>query len=104
MSDETTTEKDLRLLLRAEFADFKLALFKELQGQLDGKVDVSTFETLRKEVSEVRAQLLAIMQTRELEVARESGIWFTVGKGRAALGWIVAVAIAVAGIVAQFFH
>lgn len=85
MSDDKT----LRLLLRAEFAEFKVQFFQELQVKLDAKADRLPFELLAKDVAELKAASAA-------RRARENGIWYVLGSGKAFLGWLVAAGLAAA--------
>lgn len=114
-------EKTLRLLLRAEFAEFKVALFQELQAKLDAKADRLPFELLAKDVAELKANA---EQRRHLErdvkdlqesqrgvermllVEHErsrgaSGVW---SWGRRVGGWVVAVGIAFTDLLLRITH
>src|SRR5207244_10264845 len=53
---ESSDEKTLQLLLRAEFAEFKIALFNELQAKLDAKADRLPFELVTRDVAELKAR------------------------------------------------
>lgn len=104
MSDETSIEKDLRLLLRAEFATFKLELFRELQVKLDAKADVAQLEAVRKELGDLKATVLSLLRAGEVERAREGGIWYTLGRARALAGWAAALAIATVDVIIRNHH
>lgn len=104
MTDETNIEKDLRLLLRAEFADFKLALFRELQTKLDAKADVADLKALEKELVDLKAQVGAIIQTRDLAKAREGGVLLALGKGKAVLVGMAALVVWAVDIVLRYWH
>jgi tRNA threonylcarbamoyladenosine modification (KEOPS) complex Pcc1 subunit len=115
---EQQDEKTLRLLLRAEFAEFKVQFFNELQAKLDAKADRLPFELLAKDVAELKASaatrkhleqdmsrltetVAALAQERAVEDARSSGMWFAFSRGRALLAWCVAAAIAAADVIAR---
>lgn len=110
-------DKTLRLLLRAEFAEFKVQFFQELQVKLDAKADRLPFELLQKDVAELKAgsakradldslrQRVSLMQRdEEIKAAQEKGMWFAIGKGRALVGWAVAAALAAADVVVRIFN
>lgn len=106
---EPQDEKTLRLLLRAEFAEFKVQFFNELQAKLDGKADRLPFELLAKDVAELKASAAARkhletdfadvgtrVEKLELSDARRGGAWYV---GRALAGWVLAFAIAATNVV-----
>ena len=86
---DSAEDKTLRLLLRAEFAEFKVQFFQELQMKLDAKADRLPFELLAKDVADLKAAAAA-------QRARENGIWYVFRGGKAFLGWLVAAGIAAA--------
>lgn len=109
-------DKTLRLLLRAEFAEFKVQFFQELQVKLDAKADRLPFELLAKDVAElktgsasksdlemVRQRVSTMQRDAEIRAAQSKGFWSALGKGRALVVWAVAAVIALADVLIRFF-
>ena len=92
MNADEQQEKTLRLLLRAEFADFRLSLFQELQTKLDTKADRLPFELVAKDVAELKTW-------RDAEVARRGGTHTALGWGKTAVIAAFAATIAATDIV-----
>ena len=92
MNADEQQEKTLRLLLRAEFADFRLSLFQELQQKLDTKADLLPFQLMAKDVAELKTW-------REYEAARRGGTRTALGWGKTAVVAAFAATVAATDIV-----